>query len=86
MYESFVGGKTGGPKENTPEHKKLENEMGFSYRTLLGKMMYTYVTCRLDIVYAITTLSKFSSAPTRLHYHYLKLLLVYLFRTRHWGI
>ena len=86
MYESFVGTKTGGPKENAPEHKKLEKEMGFSYRTLLGEMMYTYVTYRLDIAYAITTLSKFSSAPTKLHYQYLKQLLVYLFRTRHWGI
>ena len=86
MYESFIGTNNGGPKENTLEHRTLESKMGFSYQTLLGEMMYTYVTCRLDISYAITTLLKFSTAPTKLNYLYLKMLLIYLFRTRHWGI
>ena len=68
MYESFLGTGTGGPAEGTKEHHKLETDMGFSYRTLLGELMYAYVSCRLDIAYAITTLSKFATRPTKLHY------------------
>jgi hypothetical protein len=52
-----------GPPENTAAHKALESIRGFSYRTLLGELMYVYITCRPDIGYAITSLSKFSSAP-----------------------
>jgi len=38
---------------------------GFEYRTLLGELLYAYITCRPDIGYAITPLSKFaSSQPT----------------------
>ena len=48
--------------------------------------MYAYVTCRLDIGYAITTLSKFSSCPAKIHYHALKNVTRYLRRTKHWGI
>ena len=86
MYESFLGTETGGPAEGTKEHSTLEQEMGFSYRTLLGEMMYAYVSCRLDVAYAITTLSKFTTRPTKLHYQYLKGLLGYLNRTKSWGI
>ena len=60
--------------------------MGFSYQTLLGEMMFAYVTCCPDIAYALTTLSKFSVCPTKLHYGYLKGVLKYLCCTKHWGI
>ena len=86
MYESFLGNGTGGPPEGSPEHRKLEDEAGFSYRTLLGELMYCYVTCRLDIAYAITTLSKFATRPTKLHYSLLKGVLGYLHRTKSLGI
>jgi len=49
-------------------------------------MMYAYVTCRPDIGYAITTMSKFSTTPTFLHYQYLKHVAKYLRATKHWGI
>jgi len=49
-------------------------------------MMYAYVTCRPDIGYAITTMSKFSTTPTLLHYQYLKHVAKYLQATKHWGI
>ena len=32
-------------KEGTAEHKVLEDKVGFAYRTLLGKIMYAYMTC-----------------------------------------
>ena len=61
-----------GPAEGTLEHKAIEQKAGFSYRTLLGEMMYAYVTCRPDIGYAITLLSKFGSCPSEYHYSCLK--------------
>ena len=75
-----------GPAEGTAEHKQLKNKTGFSYRTLLGEMMYAYVTCRPDIGYAITLLSKFSSNPSEYHYSCLKNLVRYLCATKSWGI
>jgi hypothetical protein len=45
-------------------HKNtLESEVGYSYRQVLGEIVYAYVVCRLDIGYAATFLSRFSQAP-----------------------
>lgn len=78
--------KATGPPEDSDEHAELESKHGFSYRTLLGELLYAYVTCRPDIGYATTTLSKFSSCPADVHYRFLKYVTTYLRRTRHWGI
>ena len=75
-----------GPDEGTTDAYKLEVAQGFGYRTLLGEMMYAYVTCRPDIGYAITTMSKFSTKPSQRHYELLKGIATYLRETRHWGI
>ena len=75
-----------GPAEDTPEHCKLQDDCGFSYRQLLGELVYAYTVCRLDIGYAITLLSSFSHAPARAHYLALKSLVKYLRRNMHWGI
>ena len=75
-----------GPTEGTQEHANLATAEGFSYRTLLGELLYAYVTCRPDIGYAITTLSKFSVAPAKIHYTLLKGVAKYLRRTIDWGI
>ena len=48
--------------------------------------MYSYMTCRLDIGYAVTTLSKFSSTPSMYHYKLLKCLAQYLYATADWEI
>ena len=48
--------------------------------------MYAYITCRPDIGYAITTLSKFSSAPSAYHYRLLKGVAKYLRSTIHYGV
>ena len=34
-----------GYKEGTVEHKVLEDKAGFAYCTLLGEIMYAYMTC-----------------------------------------
>jgi len=75
-----------GPKETTREHAELEKKAGFAYRTLLGELMYCYVSCRFDIGYAITLLSKFSTCPADYHYSCLKNVARYLRATKHWGI
>ena len=48
--------------------------------------MYAYITCRRDIGYAITTLSKFSTGPSVYHYKLLKGVAKYLRSTIGWGI
>ena len=48
--------------------------------------MFVYVTCRPNIGYAVTTLSKFSTCPTKLHYKYLRGIVTYLQHTKNWGI
>ena len=75
-----------GPKEHSPEAIALEKTAGFSYRTVLGELMYAYITCRPDIGYAITTLSKFSSAPSAFHYTQLRHVAKYVRSTIEWGI
>ena len=63
-----------GYKEGTAQHKVLEDKAGFAYCTLLGEIIYAYMTCQLDVEYAVTTLSKFSSTPLEYHYNLLKCL------------
>ena len=75
-----------GYKEGTAEHKVLEDKAGFAYCTLLGEIMYAYMTCQLNVGYAITTLSKFLSTPSMYHYKLLQCLFQYLHVTAHWGI
>ena len=48
--------------------------------------MYAYITCCPDIGYAITTLSKFSSAPSAFHYKQLRHVAKYVRSTIDWGI
>ena len=75
-----------GPAEHTHEHAELESKFGFSYRSLLGELMYAYVTCRPDIGYAVVALSKYSGYPREVHYSFLKSVAKYLRRTKSWGI
>jgi hypothetical protein len=48
---------TTGPAKSTTKHATFEKEMGFSYRSLLGEILFAYVTTRPDIGYAVTTLA-----------------------------
>ena len=49
-------------------------------------MMYAYVTCRPDIGYAITIMSKLSTKPLAKHYGLLRGIGKYLRLTKDWGI
>ena len=75
-----------GPAEGTSEHMALVAKYGFAYRTLLGELLYAYVTCRPDIGYATITLSKFSTCPHDHHFALLKKVAKYLRATKDWGI
>ena len=75
-----------GPKEGSPEHAALARDVGYGYRNLLGEVLYSFVLCRLDISFAVTTLAKFSINPAREHYQALKRLAIYLRRHITWGI
>jgi hypothetical protein len=75
-----------GPKEGTKEHHDLEHQIGFSYRQVLGELMYAFVVCRLDIGYAVTLLSRMSSSPHHEHYTALLKIAKYLRATKDWGL
>ena len=49
------------------------------YQSAIGSLMYLSVSTRLDISYAVSSLARFSSKPTRQHWIALKRLLRYLF-------
>ena len=75
-----------GPAEKTTEARLLEKRMGFSYRNLLGELMYAYVVCRLDIGYSVCLLARFSAAPHEEHFLALKQTCKYLRANKSWGI
>ena len=78
--------KDNSPDESTTATFALELKSGFGYYTLFGVMMSTYITCRPDIDYTITTMSKFSIMPSALHQSNLKPITKYLYLTKDWGI
>jgi hypothetical protein len=58
---------TVGPPEGSKEADSLAAEFGYTYRGLLGKLMFPYVTSQVDIGLAINVLSKFLTTPARIH-------------------
>ena len=75
-----------GPFEHTPEHAALASTHGYGCHTLLGELLCACITCRPDVGYSVTTLSKFSTCPHEVHYDLLKKVAKYLRQTKHWGI
>jgi hypothetical protein len=79
-------GTSKGPAEGTSEYRSIAEVAGFSYRQILGELIYAYVVGRLDIGYAVTFLARFSQHPTAAHYTALKSVVKYLRRTKSWGL
>ena len=75
-----------GPPEKSEEARLLAKRHGFSYRNVLGELIYAYVICRLDIGYSICMLARFSGAPHDEHYKALKGVCKYLRATKKWGL
>ena len=66
-----------GPEDEDGK-EKLETEMGFSYRKVLGEALFVMVTTRPDISFAIIKLSKYANNPAPEHYAALKTVIRYL--------
>ena len=77
---------TVGPAEHTKEALALVDRYQFSYRSLLGELIYAYVAGRLDIGYAVTKLARHAQSPAAVHYEALKRVCKYLRKTAEWGI
>jgi hypothetical protein len=75
-----------GPSEGSAEHRDLATKSGFSYRQLLGELIYAYVIVRVDIGFAVCFLARFSAHPHAEHYQALKNVARYLRATSDWGI
>ena len=72
--------------EDDKEAKKLEEKMGFSYRTIIGELIFAYVTTRIDIGNAISLLSRYSTSPHQIHYETAKRVLRFLRQTKKRGL
>ena len=66
-----------GSKEGSNHHKSIESKLRFSYKTLLGEIMYAYMTCRFDIGCDVTNMLKSSGIPSEYHYGLLKQVSLY---------
>jgi hypothetical protein len=75
-----------GPAKHSKEALELVDKHQFSYRSVLGELIYAYVTGRLDIGYAITKLACHAQHPAAVHYEALKRVCKYLRKTADWGI
>ena len=75
-----------GPPEKSIEAQEIARRQGFSYRNILGELIYAYVICRLDIGYAVCFLARFSDSPHEEHFTALKAVCKYLRATKSWGI
>lgn len=78
--------KLDGPTEGSVDALTLQTRMKFSYRQVLGELLFAYVICRLDIGYAVVFLTRFSLAPHEEHYIAVKNVVCYLRRTKSYGL
>ena len=82
MFEDYATA----PHFETREYCDLETTAGFSYRSVLGALIYAYVVARPDIGHALTTLARFSDHPAKIHYDALRRVARYQRMTKHRGL
>jgi hypothetical protein len=61
-------------KTSSADSEKHESTAGFSYRSVLGAIIYVYVVARIDIGFAIILLARFSDHPAKIHFDSLRRL------------
>jgi hypothetical protein len=83
--QQMFGDYVSAPRDGTAEYRDLEMAAEFSYRSVLGALIYAYVVSRPDIGYAVTTLARFSDHPAKIHYDALRRVARYLRMTKNWG-
>ena len=64
----------------------MEKKFGFSYRNLLGELIYAYVIVRLDIGFGVCFLAQYSTSPHEEHFRALRGMCKYLRDFKSWGI
>lgn len=74
------------PPNTRHEQQQLQATMGFSYRQVVGEILYPMVKCRPDITFHITKLSQYSANPAQIHYEALRHICHYLAATYKDGI
>lgn len=74
------------PPSTRTEQEILQKEMGFSFRSVVGELIWPMVKCRPDIAPHIIKLSQYLSNPARQHYLAARQLAEYLAATIDAGI
>ena len=75
-----------GPVEGSKEHSEIEAKLKFSYRGLLGELLYAFIIIHIEIGNAVQFLSKFSTSPHMDHYLALKGVCRYLRKHKSKGL
>ncbi len=75
-----------GPPEGSTEHAEIEKKVKFSYRGLLGELLYTFIIVHVGVGNAIQFLSRFSSSPHLEHCIALKNVCRYLQKHKSEGL
>ncbi len=75
-----------GPLEGSKEHLDIEKKLKFSYRGLLGELLYAFIIIHVEIGNAVQFLSRFSMAPHLDHYLALKNVCRYLRKHKKEGL
>jgi hypothetical protein len=65
---------------------KLQQEQGFHYRSILGKLVFAMNCGRFDISFALSKLSQFNDNPAAVHYRALRELAIYMVKTKNRGL
>jgi len=65
-----------GPPKHSQEHAEIEQKLKFSYRGLLGELLYLFIIIHVGIGNAIQFLSKFSSSPIWITTWHLRMFVV----------
>jgi Reverse transcriptase (RNA-dependent DNA polymerase) len=76
---------TGYP-EGSAEHRALEEDMKFSYRNVIGELVWVFIVGRVDLGFSIGFMTRFSAAPACIHYRACVHLARYLRMTQDWKL
>ena len=72
--------------QSLKETAELEKKCGFKYHSIIGIMLFAYATCRVDVRYTISTLSKCTNYPNEHHFCSTQKLMVCLMQTEMKGL
>mmetsp|Transcript_22056 Transcript_22056/g.31604 ORF Transcript_22056/g.31604 Transcript_22056/m.31604 type:complete len:123 (+) Transcript_22056:550-918(+) len=74
------------PPTTTSEQQQLQQAMGFSYRSVIGELIWPMVKCRPDFAPHVIKLSQYLNNPAKEHYAAARQLAEYLAATIDEGI